>query len=164
MTNIFDTLFDIAQSLEKASRQLEAVTAALAADPEVDTMIVCRHFDKVNSLWEIFNDVKKRYNSIYDKMSQETIPDTFRRDGIKHIFIEGVGRIGLSRRFSCSMLDKDAGFKWLEETGNGSLIQRTVNAQTLASFAKTRLEEEGIDLPAGIFKTSIMTYSSITKR
>jgi hypothetical protein len=86
-----------------------------------------------------------------------------REHGVKTITVEGVGRVSLSNRWSASMLDKTAGMEWLRETGNGSLIQETVNAQTLAAFAKDLNETKGMELPADIFKTGIMTYTSITK-
>jgi hypothetical protein len=61
------------------------------------------------------------------------------------------------------MLDKQLGFQWLRETGNESLIQETVNAQTLAAFAKDLNVTKGIELPQDIFNTSQMTVTSITK-
>jgi hypothetical protein len=61
------------------------------------------------------------------------------------------------------MLDKQLGMDWLRNTGNESLIQETVNSSTLAAFAKSKTEEEGKELPSDIFKTSVMTYTSITK-
>jgi hypothetical protein len=52
---------------------------------------------------------------------------------------------------------------WLRDNGAESLIIETVNAQTLASYAKSVMEEEGKDLPHNLFKTNILTYTSITK-
>jgi hypothetical protein len=61
------------------------------------------------------------------------------------------------------MIDKPLGLDWLRNSGNGSLIQETVNSNTLAAFAKNLNDEEGKELPGEIFKTSIMTVTSITK-
>jgi hypothetical protein len=61
------------------------------------------------------------------------------------------------------MIDKPLGLDYLRNSGNGSLIQETVNSNTLAAFAKNFNDEEGKELPGEIFKTSIMTVTSITK-
>jgi len=69
----------------------------------------------------------------------------------------------LSNRWSCSMLDKLTGMDWLRTNGHGDLIQETVNSSTLGAFARNLTEESGYELPSDIFKTSVMTFTSITK-
>lgn len=61
------------------------------------------------------------------------------------------------------MIDKGLGMDWLRNSGNGGLIQETVNSMTLAAFAKSLNDEKGIELPKDLFNTSIMTVTSITK-
>jgi hypothetical protein len=61
------------------------------------------------------------------------------------------------------MLDKQLGFDYLRANGAEGLIIETVNSQTLAAYAKELSTEEGKELPADVFKTGIMTYTSITK-
>ena len=45
------------------------------------------------------------------------------------------------------MKDKPVGFQWLREQGHGGLITETVNASTLAAFAKNMMDTEGKELP-----------------
>jgi hypothetical protein len=52
---------------------------------------------------------------------------------------------------------------WLKANGGEGLIKPTVNAAQLSSFAKEFLKTKGMDLPLDQFKTSSMTYTSITK-
>jgi len=60
-------------------------------------------------------------------------------------------------------LDKDAGLNWLRANGHEGIIIETVNSSTLSAFAKSQLEEEGVDLPDDIFKIGTSPYTSITK-
>jgi hypothetical protein len=86
-----------------------------------------------------------------------------REHNIRTITVEGVGRVSITHRYSCSMLDKQLGMNWLRQSGNEGLIQETVNSSTLAAFAKNMLETEGTQLPQDLFKTSVSAYTSITK-
>ncbi len=57
---------------------------------------------------------------------------------------------------------KQAGYKWLEVTGNGAIIQETVNASTLSSFAKGELAEMR-ELPPSLFNVHVASNTSVTK-
>ena len=63
------------------------------------------------------------------------------------------------------MLDKQKGLEWLRTSGNAGLIQETVNAGTLSSFAKGETLA-GHPLPDHLFKvgTAQRYLSSITKK
>lgn len=147
--------------------RLEYLTTALKKkvdESKEDDLVSALHtFKSLGDLWDKFNDLKKEYNALYDQMSLYQIPDMMKDAGVKTINVEGVGRVTVSYRFSCSMLDKEAGFEWLEESGHGDLIQRTVNFQTLSAFAKNMIQEEGKDLPEEIFKVGTIPYTSVTK-
>jgi hypothetical protein len=60
------------------------------------------------------------------------------------------------------MKDKTQGMDWLRETGNEGLIIATVNASTLAAFAKTQAIA-GDPLPDAVFDVGVAPYTSITK-
>ena len=60
------------------------------------------------------------------------------------------------------MPDKSAGMDWLRVTGNEGLIIETVNAQTLAAFAKTQALA-GSPLPDDTFTVGVAPYTSITR-
>lgn len=161
---INDTLHRLtAISLELASikKQLDASFDAIAGEP---TLYIAPAFKQLSDGYEKFKDAKESLTELRDRVSRDIFPEAFRRDKLKgRLNIEGVGGFQLGNRFSCSMIDKEAGYQWLRDNGNASLIQETVNASSLAAFAKNMIEEEGKELPSDIFKTSIMTYTSITK-
>ena len=84
-------------------------------------------------------------------------------EGVKTITLIGIGRVTVSHRFSCSMLDKERGMKWLKDEGHGSIVQETVNSSTLAAFAKDITVNQGGSLPEDLFKVGTAPYTSITK-
>lgn len=108
------------------------------------------------------DSAKKTLEALYGVMSNKIIPEMMRDKKIKTTTLADVGRVTVSNRTSCSMLDKEAGMEWLRANGLGDIIQETVNASTLAATAKTKIEE-GFDLPDDVFKVSINPYVSITK-
>ena len=60
------------------------------------------------------------------------------------------------------MVRRDAAMKWLRDNDAGGLIIETVNASTLASFAKERAME-GKPLPEDTFKVGTAPYTSIRR-
>ena len=68
----------------------------------------------------------------------------------------------VNQRWVASMPDKSTGMDWLRVTGNEGLIIETVNAQTLAAFAKTQALA-GSPLPEDVFTVGVAPYTSITK-
>jgi len=127
-----------------------------------DHVEVIRHFDHLRKINARIREAREALYEMEQRLSWEQVPDVMRENNIRTTTIEGVGRVSLSNKWSCSMLDKEVGMDWLRGNGAGELIQETVNAQTLAAYAKS-LNEEGKELPNDIFKTGTMTYTSITK-
>ena len=81
------------------------------------------------------------------------MPEALDANGGDLIRIPEIGRsFGFTSKMSVSMIDKEAGMKWLEDEGHGALIQPTVNASTLAAFAKSLLLDQGIDCPTTFSK------------
>lgn len=135
-------------------------TLALATNDHVE---VIKHYNHLRLAAESIKESREAIQEISDRLSKEQVPDVMRAAGVKTITVEGVGRVTVSHRFSCSMLDKDEGFGWLRSNGHGSLITETVNSSTLSAFAKDMLEAHGTELPTEIFKVGTSPYTSITK-
>lgn len=128
-----------------------------------DHIAIIKHYNDLRQVNAIIKTAREALTEIEEKFSREYVPDTMRAQGIKTIHLEGIGRVTINHRWSASMLDKERGMQWLRDTDNGSLIIETVNSSTLASFAREKMEEEGVDLPNDIFKVGQMAYTSITK-
>lgn len=161
------------QALKEACYALEAVANQIRNETTdavhaADHIPLIRHFNDIRLANADIKIAREALKDMEDSLSQRDIPDLLRNlketIGLKTpINLEGVGRVSVSYRFSCTMLDKEAGIRWLDDHGHGALAQRTVNAQTLGSFAKDMIEEQGKELPPEIFKTGTAPYTSITK-
>ena len=128
-----------------------------------DHVQLVTHFDQLRQSNDLIKEARESLSEIADLLSTRDIPDLFKELKVKTTTIVGVGRVTVSYRFSCSMLDKEQGMEWLKANGHGGLIQPTVNAQTLGAFAKNLIETEGKELPENLFKTGQSPYTSITK-
>lgn len=150
-------------ALQSASKQLKEETAAVIGTG--DHIELIRHYAQMREANEEIKQARKELDDLTDHVSHADIPDAFKRVGVKTITIDGIGRVTVAYKWACSIADgmKPDAFHWLREGGNGGIIIETVNAQTLASFAKTETEEKGKELPTDLFTTSLRPYTSITK-
>lgn len=126
---------------------------------------VIKHFNELRRVNEQIKEAREALGDIADDLSTQRIPELMRAAGVKTITIEGVGRVTVSHRFSCSILEgkKEQAFSWLRGNQLDALIIETVNSATLSAAAKSRLAEDGLDMPNDIFKVGTMPYTSITK-
>ena len=159
---------DTADRLTFVCGYLTGVASAVREDTNIalgtnDHVEVIRHYAALRQATQQIKEARAALDEMEERLSREQVPDVMRAHGIKTTTIEGVGRVSLTNRWSCSMTDKEAGMEWLRDNGHEALIQETVNSSTLAAFAKDMSIEHGVDLPDNLFKTSIMTYTSITK-
>lgn len=128
-----------------------------------DTYEMVRHFVDLRDVSEDIKIVRKSLELIEDRLSHSEIPDHFKALKLKTTTYEDIGRVSIGHKWSCSIIDKQVGFEWIRGNGHGGLIIETVNASTLAAFAKNLNETEGKSLPPDKFTTSINPYTSITK-
>lgn len=144
-------------------RQETAATVALE-----DHVALIKHFADLRVIADRAKTIREALYDIEDHLSRTDIPDLFAKQKIKTINLEGIGRITVAHKFSASIIDdpnkgKEPGYDWLRSNDAGDLIKPTVNASALASYARKKLEDEGVDLPPTIFKVGTTPYTSITK-
>jgi hypothetical protein len=156
------------ERLEFACGYLSGLAGAVRVDTEAaiashDHVELIRHYNHLRLATARIKLAREALNDMEEDLSRVKVPEIMKEHNIKTIHIEDVGRVTVSYRFSCSMLDKDAGLDWLRTNGHGGIIIETVNSSTLSAFAKSQLEEKGEDLPDLIFKTGTSPYTSITK-
>ena len=147
---------------EAAKRVTEETTDTIGHG---DLVELIKHYAELREVNDTIERAFKTLHDLKDHLSHFDVPDAFRREGIKTINVIDVGRVTVSYKWGCSIVDgkKPEGFEWLRETGNGGIIIETVNAQTLAAFAKNEVETYGRELPTDLFSTSLNPYTSITK-
>lgn len=129
---------------------------------KADIPLIVKHFSALRTEYRALKDkIEKLENEVND-LSYNLIPTMFDAQNVKTIKIDDVGRTTVNQRWVASMPDKSAGMDWLRVTGNEGLIIETVNAQTLAAFAKTQAIA-GSPLPEAVFTVGVAPYTSITK-
>ncbi len=151
---------------EAAKRALETAKDALIAESknvieanEAPDMVRF-YSDMLDELGAI-GSVVKELNKLDQDFSYTRIPMCFDAHGIQNVRLPGYGLVGLNRRWSCSIIDKPRGYQYLRDNKQGGMITETVNAMTLGAWARSEVEDKGIEPPAEIFKTSIARYVSL---
>lgn len=135
-------------------------TVALVERNDIPTIV--KHFASLRTEYRALKDKLEKLEKEVDDLSYNLIPTMFDNQHVKTIAIDDVGRVTVNQRWVASMPDKELGMGWLRSSGNGGIIIETVNAQTLASFAKQRALD-GEPLPEPLFTVGTAPYTSITK-
>lgn len=120
-----------------------------------------RLFADVGEEADVMRETMSAVAKLERSLSYEAIPACFDTHGIQNVRVQGYGLVSLNRRWSCSMIDKNKGFQYLRDAGQGGMIIETVNAMTLGAWARGQVEEAGVEPPDDIFKTSINRYCSL---
>lgn len=169
MTDLTPTA--IAERLRNGARALEEINGLL---PDVlkamrrgELTDACRGYKALDDAYDWFDTERKKIYASIEEVSRQIIPEMLDENDVSNITLDyGEGlkyRFGKNQRLSCSMPDKEGGMDWLRENGGAGLIQLTVNASSLSSFAKDYAKEKGMDLPPEHFRLSTMVYTSVTK-
>ncbi len=119
----------------------------------------------VREIADGIKEYKSRLEQVKNFLSYAVIPRIFDEHGIKSVSYEHLkARVSLKSQLRASVQtdQKENAIQWLKENHPG-IVTETINANTLSSFAKLMLEEEGIELPSELFKTETATNASITK-
>jgi len=135
-------------------------TLALVEKNDIPSIV--KHFSGLRTEYRALKDKLEKLEKEVEDLSYNLIPTMFETQHVKTIKLDDIGRVTVNQRWVASMPDKIKGMDWLRDTGNGGLIIETVNAQTLASFAKTEALD-GRPLPDDIFTVGTAPYVSITK-
>jgi hypothetical protein len=134
----------------------------LALVEKNDIPAIVKHFASLRTEYRALKDKLEKVEAEVNDLSYNLIPTMFTNQHVKTIKIDDVGRVTVNQRWVASMPDKELGMGWLRGSGNGGLIIETVNAQTLAAFAKDKAIA-GEPLPASLFTVGQAPYVSITK-
>ena len=129
---------------------------------KADIPLIVKHFAALRTEYRALKDKITKLETEVNDLSYNLIPTMFDAQDVKTIKIDDVGRVTVNQKWAASMPDKSAGMDWLRVTGNEGLIIETVNAQTLAAFAKTQALA-GSPLPEDVFTVGVAPYTSITK-
>jgi hypothetical protein len=153
---------------EVALSYIERANAAIAAEATGVTALdnpseMVRFYADLREQGERMRALVADVSKTEREFSYTLIPACFDRAGIKNVNVVGYGRVGLTHRWSCSMLDKEKGFAYLREHGQGGMIIETVAAPTLGAWAGAQVRDTGVEPPDDIFKTSVARSVSLER-
>lgn len=108
--------------------------------------------------------VYKESAAEHDYLAKIAIPEHFQDEGIKNMNVEGLGRVSLRSDIYASVKAgmKAAMQQWLNDRGNGDLIQPAVPPSTLKAFLKG-LIKAGEEYPEELFNVTPYQTATITK-
>jgi hypothetical protein len=133
---------------------LETITSNDAPD-------LVRFYANASEEAEVMRETMTALAKLEKDLSYAAIPACFDTHGIQNVRVNGYGLVSLNRRWSCSILDKPKGYAYLRDNGQAGMITETCNAMTLGAWAKSEVEDKGVEPPDAIFKTSIARYVSL---
>jgi len=111
--------------------------------------------DRMKELGEqldALEEQRKPLQKEYDQLRLDAIPSQMAEEDITSL--KGTwGRCTLTSDLYVSAPDKASLHAWLQESDNESLIQPTVNAQSLKAFVKEQMKK-GNDIPDGILNVT----------
>lgn len=112
---------------------------------------------------EHFDTIIKDLRARYDQLRLFDIPNAMAEAGDTRSITGDFGRCTLTADLHVKTPDKFALHAWLNESGNGSLIVPTVNAQTLKAFVKEQLVN-GTPPPETIIQVSPFSRAVLYKK
>ena len=159
---------DTQAACEAAKRALETARAAISAEAESvisanEAPDLVRFYADMREELEGLASVITDLNKLDKDLSYGRIPACFDAHGLQNIKLPGYGLVGLNRRWSCSIINKPIGHKYLIDHGQAGMIQQTVNAMTLGAWAREETEDKGREPPDDVFKTTVARYVSLTR-
>ena len=150
--------------LEKDAAAIVKLGDALKDDPAVKPATLAEFYFHLRELHERADAAVKAVYHVHDMLNKFLIPTRLKDNGLDAIKVPAVARsFSIVTKTSASFIDKDAGLAWLRETGNGDMIQETVNAGTLAAFCRNLVLEKGIDPPPEIVNMKTYDTTSMVK-
>lgn len=130
---------------------------------EFDSLEIAEIAKRYWAVKELHDAAKKIITRLYhvsNSYDKGIFPAQLEKRDLDMVRVPELGRsFSIRTNTSASMLDKPKAFEWLRDNGHEDMIQETVNAGTLASFARSLQLDEGIDLPDDIFK--VTTFNTV---
>lgn len=150
----------IGQTIDEVSQWVDDATD----DKTIEIAEIAAALLHVKEAHAELDRVAKKLYHVKDKLEKHSLPSRMEEMDIDMLRVPGLGRsFSIQNKMSASFIDKEKGFEWLRSTGQGDIIQETVNAGTLTSFVRNLIIEEGIDPPDDIVKVSQYKTTSIAK-
>lgn len=162
--NLCAQVRETTEQLNSLLVQIQGIVGYVADAGSVQAPETARMLFAVKTAHEDLDKATKGLYHVKDALDKNILPAKLEAAGVDLIRVPELARsFSVNEKTSASFIDKERGFDWLREIGQGDLIQETVNAGTLSTFIRNLQMEQGIDPPDDIVKVSTYKTISVTK-
>ena len=152
-----ETLDQITAAILKLSVKISAHISALEADGDIVPILSTYHALKAKHT--ALETARKAVGKPLLYLEKNLIPRRLEELGTDKVRVPELKRTFYTvEKYSTRVINKEALYAWLTENGAGDLITETVNAGTLTAFAKSKLLDEGVELPSDV--AELTSYTS----
>jgi hypothetical protein len=153
-----------AEELARAAAIVEALGDEIKNDGKTAPAQIAEFYFHLDMAYEGTDTARKRVYHVVDMFNKFIIPTRLRDSGMDLIRVAAVARsFSVVTKTSATLLDKEKGFEWLRQIGQGDVIQETVNAGTLSALCRNLVLDQGIDPPPDIVNMRSYDTTSMTK-
>lgn len=153
-----------AEELARAAVIVEALGEEIKNDGKIAPAQIAEFYFHLDMAYEGTDTARKRVHHVVDMFNKFIIPTRLRDSGMDLIRVAAVARsFSVVTKTSATLLDKEKGFEWLRQIGQGDVIQETVNAGTLSALCRNLVLDQGIDPPPDIVNMRSYDTTSMTK-
>lgn len=159
-----DLLHKGAERLETIIKEIRDTSEALRDDKSQNPATVAKVYFSVREAYEELDKQRKGLYHVKDFMEKCVLPEAMQNADTDQVRVPSLARsFSLQTKMSASFIDKQAGVAWLRESGNGDIVQETVNAQTLTALCRNMILEEGIEPPTDLVRVNSYNTVGVTK-
>lgn len=110
--------------------------------------------------------IKVALQKKFDALRLNIIPPLMDDDAITSMNIDGIGRLGITSDIYASIPAdcREESFQWLRDNRHGDAIKETVNNGTLKALLKGIIKRGEEQIPEDLFKVTLFSRASITKK
>jgi hypothetical protein len=155
---------DLAKRISEMENALKLLTENIEVAVKADNLPdAARGFIVLKEFHDRLGDLLSHVSDAKNKWAYEEMPALFERQGVTSYNLKEGYRVGVQALVRASTRDMDTGIKWARENGQEWLVKETINASTLAGFARSRAEAGEPDLPADVFNVHFGMNTSVTR-
>ena len=160
-----DPLNFLQETIERLNSDLIKVALSYDNIDQSEIVSLLKFYRSLSENIDKIEEIAKQLNTMYNTLSNETIPSVFEANGVDSMKIDGRNFILMGRLFASIPSNmKEKGFAWLrEEAKFPDIIQESVNSISLSSFISKYFEENGKYPPEDAIKIHNKKSISIRK-
>ena len=167
MKKHMDSMESVSVFCDSLESSIKDALDSIDADPSIDDAKIediCALYMKLVALNDDLRQIVSRSYKTLESFKSHRVLDKLDAMGADKVSIPSLGRSFYPKtRHSATMLDKEGGMAWLRENGAADLIKPSVHAQTLTTYIKSMITEDGVEPPPDLFKFSSHRYLGFSK-